>query len=77
MSKTRETAGETAKRKPLRAYVLEAIKKYSKANPGERDFARISGDALLGAMFAELVAIYCRNYCETLRSFGLMKGGVA
>lgn len=77
MSNREKTAGKTVKRKSLRAYVLEAIKKYSKANPGERDFARISGDALLGAMFAELVAIYCRNYCETLRSFGLMKGGVA
>ena len=77
MSKQNKTAGKTAERKPLQAYILEAIKKYSSANPEQKLFARIAGNALAGIAFAELVAIYCNNVCETFRSFGLLKGGVA
>ena len=77
MSKQNKTAGKTAERKPLRAYILDAIKRYSSANPEEKGFVRIAGNALVGAAFAELVAIRCNSLCATFGSFGLMKGGVA
>lgn len=77
MSKQSKTAGKTAERKPLRAYILEAIKKYSRANPKERCFIRIAGNAIAGAAFAELIAIKCNVLCNTFESFGLLKGGVA
>ena len=77
MSKQNKTAGKTAKRKPLRAYILDAIKKYSNANPRERRFARIVENAVVGAAFAELIAIRCNVVYNTFVSCGLLKGGVA
>lgn len=77
MNKRTTTAGKTAK-KPLRAYLYEAIRKYSRQNSCDDALSRIAGNSSTGMVLAELLAVYCANVCLTLKSFGLARiGGVA
>lgn len=75
MSKTNKAAGKTAEKKPLRAYILDAIKKYSSENPGEQKIARLLRNSTVAITFASMIALYCENLYTTFKSFGLTKIG--